>query len=192
MTTRRQWLRLGACLALTGCAKWLGPRTVEISEDDLLQKLAKAFPLRKTVLDVFEVTASAPALRMLPDVDRLAITVPYVARDRLLGSEFKGTLGLSFGLRFEPKDLSLRLVQARVDQFDVGGLPKHATARFGAWLVEDKLKDFPVHRLKPEDLRMADRLGYQVDSIKVVEHGLAVRLVPRPDEAEAASKAASA
>ncbi len=172
---------LAAGAGLAGCARLLGPRTVEIGQDELQHKLAAAFPLRKPLLSVFDVTAEAPALRLLPEVDRVATMVPFTARDRWLGSTFKGRVGLSFGLRFEPSDLTLRLRDARVDEIDIGGLPTGATTRLGAWLAQDKLRDFAIHQFKPDDLRTADRLGYRVDTIKVIPSGLQVRLVPRED-----------
>lgn len=171
----------GASLSLAGCAKLLGPRTIEITQEELLQKLGKEFPLRKQVLEVFDVTAAAPTLRMLPDADRVSTVIPFTARERLLGGQFRGSIGVSFGLRFEPRDLTLRLRDTQVEQVDIGALPKAVTTRLGVWLAEEKLRDYPVHRFKPEDLRTADRLGYQVDSIKVAEKALVVRLVPRPD-----------
>lgn len=177
----------GAASGLSGCARLFGPRTIEISQEELLQKLATQFPMRKQVLEVFELTASTPSLRMVPDDDRVATVIPFTARDRLVGSTFAGSVGLSFGLRFEPRDLTLRLRDAKVDSVDIGALPKGATTRLGVWLAEEKLRDFAIHRFKPEDLRTADRLGYQVDSIKVAKAGLVVRLVPRPEAPEASS-----
>lgn len=179
MDARRRGVLVLTAASLTGCAKLLGPRTIEISQDELLQKLSKEFPLRKQVLSVFDVTADAPTLRMLPEADRVATLIPFTARERLLGGTFKGAIGISFGLRFESRDLTLRLRDTRVDQVDIGALPERVTTRLGAWLAEDKLKDFPIHRFKPEDLRTADRLGYRVDTIKVTADGLVVRLVPR-------------
>lgn len=170
---------VAAGLSLAGCAKLLGPRTIEITQEELLDKLSKEFPLRKQVLEVFDVTAAAPTLRMLPEADRVSTLIPFTARERLLGGEFEGSIGVSFGLRFEPRDLTLRLRDTTVDQVDIGALPKRVTTRLGVWLAEEKLKDFPIHRFKPEDLRTADRLGYRVDSIKVAEKALVVRLVPR-------------
>ena len=51
--------------------------------------------------------------------------------------------------------------------------------RLGAWIAEDKLQDYPVHQFKPEDLRTADRLGYEVGDIKVTDKGLEVHLNPK-------------
>ena len=51
--------------------------------------------------------------------------------------------------------------------------------KLGAWIAEDRLQDFPVHQFKPEDLRTADRMGYEVGHIQVTDKGLEVRLNPK-------------
>lgn len=168
---------------LTACATLLGPRTIEISRDELLTKLGKQFPTTKRVMKLLDVTASLPSLDLQEDKNRVTASVNLAARELLMGQEYKGKVALSFGLRFEPKDLTLRLTEPRVEQVAVEGLPpayQKALTNLGAKLVEETLNDYTVHQLKPEDLRAADRLGYQVQDITVTRTGLAVHLVPRP------------
>jgi hypothetical protein len=168
---------------LAACASVLGPRTVEISRDELLSKLGKQFPTTKRVMKLLDVTASLPSLDLQEDKNRVSASVGLIAQDLILGQQYKGKLALSFGLRFEPKDLTLRLTAPKVEQVAVDGLPamyQRALTTLGAKLAEETLQDYAVHQLKPEDLRTADRLGYQVKDIAVTRTGLAVHLVPRP------------
>lgn len=168
---------------LAACATLLGPRTIEISRDELLTKLGKQFPTTKRVMKLLDVTASLPSLDLQEEKNRVTASVDLAARELLMGQEYKGKVALSFGLRFEPKDLTLRLTEPKVEQVAVEGLPaiyQRALTNLGAKLVEETLNDYPVHQLKPEDLRTADRLGYQVKDIAVTRTGLAVHLVPRP------------
>ncbi|MBI5926751.1 MAG: DUF1439 domain-containing protein [Aquabacterium sp.] len=185
-TLRRRTMLL-APLAIAGllaaCATLLGPRTIEISRDELLTKLGKQFPTTKRVMKLLDVTASLPSLDLQEEKNRVTASVDLAARELLMGQEYKGKVALSFGLRFEPKDLTLRLTEPKVEQVAVEGLPaiyQRALTNLGAKLVEETLNDYPVHQLKPEDLRTADRLGYQVKDIAVTRTGLAVHLVPRP------------
>ena len=70
----------------------------------------------------------------------------------------------------------------KIEQVMVEGLPpvyQRALSTMGAQLVEDSLNDYPVHQFKPEDLRTADRMGYEVKNIQITATGLAVHLVPR-------------
>jgi hypothetical protein len=184
-TLRRRTLLVAALIpgVLAACAAVLGPRTVEISRDELLTKLGKQFPTTKRVMKLLDVTASLPSLDLQEDKNRVSASVDLVAKELIMGQEYKGKVALSFGLRFEPKDLTLRLTEPKVEQVAVEGLPaiyQRALTNLGAKLVEETLNDYTVHQLKPEDLRAADRLGYQVKDITVTRTGLAVHLVPRP------------
>lgn len=185
--TRRGLLAAGTgtivALALGGCASVLAPRRVDISREELLARLADRFPMGKQVLGVLDITAAAPRLHMLPEDNRMAAEFDLQARDRLFGKRHEGRIALSFGLRFERSDLTLRLAQVKVDRLHFAGLPPGLDSqltRIGAWLAEDHLQDLPIHRFRPEDLRGADRLGLQVDDIRVRRDGLSVHLAPRP------------
>lgn len=171
-------------LLLHGCASLWGPRTVEISRDELLRKLGQRFPTTQRVMGVLDVEAASPTLTLQPEHNRVMTGIALTARDLLRGGTYQGDIQLSFGLRYEPQDLSLRLTQLKVERMSFPGLPaayERALTRLGAGLAESTLQDYTVHRFKPEDLRRADRLGYEVGEIAVTATGLAVQLRPRPD-----------
>lgn len=172
-----------AAILLSACAGLLGPRTVEISRDELLAKLGKQFPTTKRIMRLLDVTASLPTLEMQGDKNRVLAGVSLSARELIMLQEYKGRVALSFGLRFEPKDLTIRLTQPRIEQVEIDGLPpayQKALTGMGAQFAEESLQDYPVHQFKPEDLRTADRMGYEVKDILVTATGLAVHLSPRP------------
>ena len=169
-------------LTVAGCASLLGPRTVEISQGELLEKLSGQFPLTQRVLHVLDVQALSPRLSLQPQANRVTATVPLVARDLLRSREHQGEVALSFGLRYEPSDLTIRLREPRLESARVAGLPEplqRGLTRLAGWLAEDRLNGQVIHRLKPEDLRSADRMGYVVHDLRVTASGLAVDLRPR-------------
>lgn len=185
-TARRTWM-MTSVIALAslaaGCASLLGPRTVEISREEILSKLGKRLPVTKRVMSLMDVSASLPALDLLEDQNRVSATVDLSATELFGQKVYKGSLTLSFGLRYEPKDLSIRLTDPRAESIRVDKLPKAYQDLLrvaGAPLLEEALSDFPIHQFKPEDLRQADRLGYEVQDIRVTRSGLAIRLAPRP------------
>ncbi|KGM40274.1 hypothetical protein JY96_10180 [Aquabacterium sp. NJ1] len=181
---RRRTLFMGMAAAalVAACASLLGPRTVEISRDELQARLGKQFPVTKRVMKLLDVSAGVPRLDLQGDKNRVALGFDLTAKELIMGGEHKGEVALSFGLRFEPKDLTIRLTQPKVEQVMVEGLPpvyQRALSTMGAQLVQDSLNDYPVHQLKPEDLRATDRMGYEVKDIQITATGLAVHLVPR-------------
>lgn len=170
-------------LLLAGCAGLLGPRTVEITREELLAKLGKQFPTTKRIMRLLDVTAALPTLEMQGDKNRVLASLDLTARELIMLQEYTGHVSLSFGLRFEPKDLSIRLTNPKIERVDIEGLPpvyQKALTNMGAQFAEDSLKDYPVHQFKPEDLRTANRMGYEVKDIVVTASGLAVHLSPRP------------
>ena len=169
-------------LTLSACANLLGPRTIEISRDELLRKLAPQFPLTQRLMGVLDVDALPPTLDLHADQNRVTATVPLVARELLRGRTHQGELALSFGLRFEPQDLSIRLRDPRLESARIDGVPpawQQGLTSLAAWLAEDRLNDLVVHRLKPEDLQRTERMGYAVHDLRVTTTGLAVDLRPR-------------
>lgn len=172
-----------AGLYLSGCASLLGPRTVDITREELQARLARKFPVTRRVLNMFDVTASLPRLDMVDDTNRVAAAFDVIAKDTIFGRDYIGTVNASFGLRYEPKDLTLRILQLNVDRIHIEGMPpgfQNMLLDLANKLAREHLQDYPIHQFKPEDLRAADRLGYQVDDIKVTRRGLAVQLSPRP------------
>lgn len=169
--------QLAACAGLTG-----GPRVVTVSEAKLAQRIAEQFPLRRRYLELFDVTLSSPRVRLLPAENRLATRVEYALGDFWGGSRrFDGALHLSYGLRLEASDLSVRLTDVRVEAFDVPALTGPLAVpvqRLGALVAEQLLNDFSLHRFKPEDLQAAQQRGYRPGAVRVVDAGLEIELLP--------------
>lgn len=166
---------LGACAALSP-----GERTVRISEAKLGEIIARQFPLNRRYLEVFDVTISAPQVTLLPESNRIATRFNYSTGSFLLGArEFAGTLDLSYALRFEPSDHTVRLTDVRAEGVQVPGVPpayQRQANRLGGLLTENLLHDFVVHRLSQDDLQTAAGWGYQPGAFKVVPGALLLQL----------------
>lgn len=186
--SRRGVLAVLAILAtaLAGCSALpfnnpFGPRTIEVSQEQLLAQLSGQFPFNRRMLDFFEVTVSAPRLTMLPQENRIATELDVDTGRTLLTDGFKGRLTLSYGLRYEPSDQSVRLAEVRLERFQLEGVPdalKTRTGRLGGLLAEELLSGFPVYRFKPEELNIALGLGYKPGGIYVTGRGVALTLEP--------------
>lgn len=173
----------GSAALLAACASLLGARTVEISRDELQARLARQFPTTRRLMKLLDVSAAAPRLTLWPDQDRISAVFDLNAKDLILGQDYQGNVGLSFGLRYEPRDTTIRLTRVKVEHIHIDGLPpayQRLLTGLGAQLAESSLQDQAVHQFKPEDLRSANRLGYQVGEIRVTAQGLSVQLTPRP------------
>jgi hypothetical protein len=172
-------LALAACGSLPG-----GPRQVDISERKLLALMSEQFPLKRRYLELFEVSLSDPSLRLMPEQNRIGTRLNFAAGMLLSGAKpWNGQMELSYGLRYQASDQTVRLDAVRLEAFEFSGAPiayAQALRGAGAQLAENLLQDMVVHRFKPEDLRRVDGMGYQPGSLMVVPGGLRLQLDPKP------------
>lgn len=182
---RRSWMRtalaLGGGALLAGCAGMIRPRTVSLSEAYLMEVLRGRFPFRNRYLQTLDVAVGLPRLRFLPESNRIATEMRLDASERLLNRAWQGMIGISHGLRYEPQDRSVRLTELRVDRLDVSGAPsllESRLAQIAMPLAEQMLRDYPVYRFKPEDLRGLQGLRYLPAGIRVASSGLVINLEP--------------
>ena len=77
MDSRRGALGGLAVLVLAGCSALpfnnpFVPRTIEVSQEQLLAQVSGQVPFNRRMLDFFDVTVSTPRLTMLPQENRIA------------------------------------------------------------------------------------------------------------------------
>lgn len=183
--SRRGWLGAGGLVlfatALSGCAGLGGgPRTVEVSEARLVELMSRSFPRSQRYLNLFDVTLSTPRVRLMPAQNRIGTELAYSLGSSVLSErQMKGTLGLSYALRLEPSDATVRLTSVKVERFDLSGLPKAYAGRahqLGALLAENLFQDLVVHRLDAADLRRLEGRGLRPGALSVVPGGLRLEL----------------
>ena len=176
------WL-LSACSG--GLGGFGGPRVLTVSQAQLAERIDAQFPLRRRYLELFDLTLSSPRLRLIPADNRLGTRVDYALGDFWGDSRrSEGTITLSYGLRLEPADLSVRMTDVRLEGFDaplLSGPMARQVQRLGGLVAEHLLDDFTLHRFKPEDLRSLTQRGYRLGNLRVVDEGLQVELLPLPN-----------
>jgi len=186
---RRRLLQAGLLAALVplavlaGCALSApGPRTVQISEARLVERLARQFPYRHRYMELVEVSFSDPRVRLLPEDNRVATQLDVAVG--LLDAQQRqrqGTVTVSFGLRVAMDDRTVRLHGLRVDALEVPGLPAPVGAllqRLTGSLVQEQFRDVVVRRLSEDDLRSVRGWGYEPGELRVVPGGLELQLNP--------------
>lgn len=187
--SRRDWLKKGALALggaasgvwLGGCAGLLGPLTVQVAQARLMEALGARFPFRERYLELFDVTAALPRLSLLPESNRLATDLDLSVAERLTQRSFRGGLGLSHGLRFEPQDTSVRLTGLRVERLAIEGLTgrlQEQMVRVANTLAGQLFQDLPVYRFSAAQLRGPQGLRLVPGDIRVTPAGLAIALNP--------------
>jgi hypothetical protein len=147
-----------AALLLTACAGLIGPREVELRQDKLQTNLERKFPLHQRALGVFEVELSHPQLDILPESDRVALTLNLGVTPLLARQSWRGNMVVSGRLRVDSARNAIYIADAHVDRFNVDGLDEGKQNQLAsvANLLSDKvIRDVPVHTFRPEELRYA-------------------------------------
>ncbi|MBS0318298.1 MAG: DUF1439 domain-containing protein [Proteobacteria bacterium] len=161
----------------------LGPLHYTIPQRQLQQALDQRFPYREGLGELLELRLSDPRLMLLPGRNRLATALRVEVAGQLMADRYSGMLQLDYGLRFEPGDDTIRMTQVQLERLRMDGIPaayQPAVQQYAPLLAEQLLNDFPLHRLKSDEVALADRFGYTLGSFKVVPQGLEVTLVPKP------------
>jgi hypothetical protein len=177
-----RWLLWACAAGLAACAAL--PGSITVGEAELQAQLARRFPVQRSLLEVFDLELSEPRIQLDAQSGRLATGLTLRGTERRSGRALQGRLALDYGLRYEPADASVRLVQPQVRslQFgDAAGLsPRRTEAlqHLGVALAERLLDDLVLYRVPPERLERLRRLGRQPGVLRVTPEGLEITLVP--------------
>ena len=183
---------LGAVLScsLSACAGLGGPQVITLGQTDLDRLLARKFPMTRRVLDLLDVTLSAPRLQLLPERNRIAVALALASQERVTGQAGLAQLQFDSALRYEPRDATLRLTQVRVQQLSLeigvplaAGTPPAAgpgasgwLARMGQSLVQGALDDLALYSVPAERLADLRRLGLAPGAVTVTARGVEITL----------------
>ena len=160
------------------------PRSIVLSEAELQAQLDKRFPLQRSLLDSFDLELSDPLLRLDPQANRLSTELRLRGGDRRSGRSLQGRLALDYGLRYEPADGSIRLVQPRVQSLrfdDAAGLSSRRAEglqRMGIALAERLLDDLVLYRVPEARLQTLRSAGYRPGTLQLTPAGLELTIEP--------------
>ena len=180
-------LLIGVLALLSSCATLPPPpKTISVTEARLAQLISSQFPFNSEMLEVLDVIVTAPRITLDPVNNRINTVFDInVAGNSILGlftdKKYKGALDLSYGLRFEPKDATVRLTDVRVHRLDVDGTPsamRRPIEKLSAPLAQKLLKDYVLYKVRPEDLQAAQGWGYKPGAFRVEPTGLSITLDP--------------
>lgn len=174
---------LAAAAALAGCAAL--PQQITLSEAELQAQLARRFPVQRSVLELIDLQLSDPQLRLDAASNRLSTELTLRALERRgSGRSLQGRLALDYGLRWEPADASVRLVDPRVAGLQFEQLPEgwarraELLQRMAAPLAERLLDDLVLYRVPDQRLRALRAAGLQPGELKLTPAGLQISIEP--------------
>ncbi len=159
------------------------PPGVTVPAAVLQRSVAERFPIRYPVQGLLNLDLQPPTLSLLPAQNRLRAAMVVEAAGPALNRSHKGTFDLDFALRYEASDRTLRAHQLRIERLRFPSLQPGVEELLNTYapaLAEQSLREVVLHRLKPQDLRMADAMGMQPGAITVTDAGLVIGFVLKP------------
>ena len=153
-----------------------------VSSEQLQEAVAQRFPRRYAMGGLLDLTLQTPRLRLLPEQNRLGTEIVVDAAGPALTRNSTGTLDVDFALRYEASDQSIRAHQLRMNSLRLSGLPPGPAALLEAYapaLANQTLLEVVVHKLRPQDLMLADGLGLEPGTITVTAKGLVIDFVTK-------------
>ena len=190
----RRGFALGVCALLLAACAGLLPRSIVLGEPELQAQLARRFPIERSLFDTFTLKLSDPLLSLDAAAGRLGTELTLQGSDLRNGRSLQGRLALDYGLRWEPADASVRLVQPRVQRLDFApaqGLSAgraDMAQRMGVALAERLLDDLVLYRVPAQRLEQLRAAGLQPGKLQITPAGVEITL--QPLDAAAATKPA--
>jgi hypothetical protein len=180
----KRYAKIAAPLMLAGlvaaCASLIGPREVVLPQERLQASLDRKFPLHQRALGVFEVELSHPRLAVMPENDRVALTVDLGVTPLLARQSWHGSMLVSGRMRVDSVNNAIYIADAHVDRFIVDNMDEGKQAQLAsvANLLSDKLiRDVPLHTFRPDELRYAG-VQFVLTGIDTRPGGLVAKLQP--------------
>jgi hypothetical protein len=154
-----------------------------VSVAQLQQLVAQQFPRRYPVAGLLNMDVQAPALRLMPEQNRMSAEMAVAATGPLLERSQKGMFEVDFALRYEASDRTVRAHQLRFRRLRIADLSPAGIEllnTYGPALAEQTLQEVVLHQLRAQDLAVTDDLGLQPNSITVTDSGLVVGFETKP------------
>lgn len=181
---RRRWLAAALALGLPslGHAQQAQVPRHKVSASELHRAMSARFPVRLDLGGLFAVQVGAPALLLAPRRNQLGATLLAQLGGPALAPVPPGEMDVVFGLRYEPRDRSLRAQGSQLLAVRWPGLPQEIVqALQGAWpdFAREALGDFVLHQFSERELALPETMGFQPQAFNVAEDGLVVVFGPK-------------
>ena len=182
LASRRRWLATLPALALPlhALAGYnIFTQRYTLSRDELQQRLAKRFPLRRGYSKLIEMELSAPVLSLDAQANRVRIAMRLELRNALLQpASSQGVLNVSATLVYDAPSRSIKLGEAGLDRIDLDLLNAQGSdllTRLGNFAAHDLLQGEVLYTFEPDQLHFGP-FHYEPNGISVAADGLVLSL----------------
>jgi PBP1b-binding outer membrane lipoprotein LpoB len=168
-------------LILNGCATFGGDRTVNVTGDQIAQKLNEKLALPISLLKVFDVSLSNSVVTFDKTTGRMITTMDSQLSSQLFDKSLAGKLGISGKLRFDAATSSVVLDEPKVENLNFAGADGKYNDLLNAMAKTvggEMLNGLTLYKVKPEDLTFGGT-SYSPKDMVVTDGGLQLTLTPQ-------------
>lgn len=156
-------LSLASMLFFSGCTAvgQLVP-DVQVSKKDLQTTIQQKTPITVPVSQLAEIQLSSPQLSLNPDSQTIGLHLNVVADAKLLKQKWVGSFAFEFNVRYVADKQEFQLINPRLKQLAIPGLPVQLVAVVEKTLdqtAQKILNNFPVYQLTAQDAEKLKRYG---------------------------------
>jgi hypothetical protein len=155
----------------------------KISAGELHTALSARFPVRLELAGLLELQVSAPRLLLLPTRNQLGAALLAQVSGLQLQQIHAGEVEVVFALRYEAADRTLRANRLEILDLRWPGLPPETVQALRSLLpaiAREAVGEIVLHRFSPRELALPDTMGFEPESISVVDDGLVILFGPKP------------
>jgi Protein of unknown function (DUF1439) len=167
-------------LSLSGCAM-MGDRQVNVTGDQIAQKLNEKLALPISLLKVFNVNLSNSLVTFDKTTGRMTTVMDTKLTSQLFDKTLLGKLGISGKLRFDAATNAVVLDEPKVESLNIDGAGSKFNELFGAMAKTvggQMLNGLTLYTVKPEDLKIGNT-QYSPKDMVVTDKGLQLTLTPQ-------------
>lgn len=179
--TTKIFISLLILLALSGCATMLGDRTLNITGDQIAQKLNEKLALPIQLMKIFNINLSNSVVNFDKATGRMTTTMDTKLTSELFEKTLIGKLGISGKLRFDAASQSVVLDEPQVENLDLDGAGGNFSKIFNSLAKTvggEALNGLTLYKVKPEDLQFGGNT-YSPKDMVVTDNGLQLTLTPQ-------------
>ena len=155
----------------------------KVSAAQLHRALSERFPLKFGIENVFALEVGSPRLHLLPARNRLGAGLTAQASGPALQDALPtGEVDLSFSVRYEPADRTVRAHEPELLDLRLPGMQPGAIGALQKLLAEtakDALGDVVLYQFTTRELELADTMGFAPEKLTVVDDGLLILFGPK-------------
>lgn len=158
-----------------------GDRTVNVTGDQIAQKLNEklAFPI--SLLKVFDVNLSNSVVTFDKTTGRMMTTMDTKLSSQMFNKSLAGKLGISGKLRFDAATNTVVLDEPKIENINFDGADSKYNDLFNAMantVGGEMLNGLTLYTVKPEDLKFGGTT-YAPKDMLVTDSGLQLTLTPQ-------------